>query len=137
MTQTVAINIDYIFRYTIHFSDPTYSNLNGFYDNSGGANRIVSSRIWIKTYYNSAWYDVGYYDFVYYPEPIVLTIKNRYTAATHQTVLDLSWVNNIDISTGSSAVIQFDTHSLLYSMFANDVEGTGANGATYRYLDCR
>lgn len=133
----MAINVDYIFRYTVVFSDPTYSSTNGFYDNSGGANRVIFSRIWLKTYYSSVWHDVGYYDFVYYPEPLVLTIKNRYTAAARQTVLDLSWTNNIDISSTSKLVITFDTHNLLYPMFANDVEGTGANGATYRYLDCR
>lgn len=133
----MAINIDYIFRYTVYFSSTTSTDVNGFYDNSGGTNRVVSSRIWIKTYFNSIWYDVGYYDFVYYPEPFALAIKNRYTAANRQTVLDLSWTNNIDISASSKIVITFDTHNLLYTMFADDVEGAGTNGATYRYLDCR
>jgi hypothetical protein len=67
----------------------------------------------------------------------VLNINNRYTAAGKQTVLDLSWSSNIDISSGQTLVVSFDTHNLLNQMFANDLEGVGANGATYRYLDCR
>lgn len=67
----------------------------------------------------------------------MLTIKNRYTAAGKQTVLDLYWTSNVDISAGHSIVVSFDTNNLLNQMFANDLENAGTSGATYRYLDCR
>lgn len=51
----------------------------------------------------------------------MLTIKNRYTAAGKQTVLDLYWTSNVDVNSGSSLVVSFDTNNLLYQMFANDL----------------
>jgi len=80
---------------------------------------------------------VGYFDFVPYPYPYALTINNRYPAAGRQTVLDLTFTVNVDVSPGSKLVVSFDTSNLLYQMFANDLEGQGTNGNTYRYLDCR
>lgn len=80
---------------------------------------------------------MGYYDFVPYPNPKVLTIKNRYTAAGRPTVLDLSWSSDVNIGPGNTLTVTFDTSNRLSQMFANDLEGVGTGGATYRYLDCR
>lgn len=125
--QSAVTSIQYLFRYTIYNVNP-----NGFISGGTGV-----SRFWIVTQHTGTYQEVGYYDFVPYPKPNILTIKNRYTAAGRQTVLDLSWVTNVDLNTGHSIVVTFDTHNLLYQMFANDLEGVGTNGATYRYLDCR
>jgi hypothetical protein len=113
MTQSATINIQYIFRYYVYFTDPYY---NGFVMGGTGV-----SRFWITTVHSGTTQEVGYYDFVPYPQPNVITINNRYTAAGKQTVLDLSWTSNIDIYAGYTLTVTFDTNSLLYQMFANDL----------------
>jgi hypothetical protein len=128
ITQTVAISTQYLFKYQIIWT--------GNYDNGFNMGGTGVSKFIIETY-AGAWQEVGLLDFVSYPSPYVITIKNRYTAAGKPTVLDLFWVSNIDIYPGYTLVVNFDTNNLLYQMFANDLEGVGTNGATYRYLDCR
>ena len=66
-----------------------------------------------------------------------MTITNRYKAAGRQTMLDMSFVVDVDLGTSSEVVFTFDTNNLLNDMFENDLEGTGVGTATYRYLDCR
>lgn len=127
MTQSATVGIQYLFRYNVYNSNP-----NGFIVGGPGV-----SRFWITTVDGSTVQEVGYFDFVPYPQPNVLTINNRYTAAGRQTVLDLSWTSNVDISSGQKLVVTFDTNNLLYNMFANDLEGVGTSGPAYRYLDCR
>ncbi len=112
ITQTVAINTQYIFRYQIIW---TGSYNNGF--NMGGTG---VSKFMLNTY-TGTWQEIGLLDFVSYPSPYVITIKNRYTAAGKQTVLDLFWVSNIDIVPGYKLVVSFDTSNLLNQMFANDL----------------
>lgn len=112
MSQSINTNIQYIFRYTVYFTDPYY---NGFVTGGTGV-----SRFWMTTYHGSI-QEIGYNDFITYPQPNVLTINNRYTAAGRQTVLDLSWTSNIDIYSGYTLVVSFDTHNLFNQMFANDL----------------
>lgn len=131
MSQSATISIQYLFRYTVYFTNAAY---NGFVSGGTGV-----SRFWISTYRSasSAYQEVGYFDFIPYPYPSGLTINNRYPAAGKATVMDLSIYNNIDIDNGTSVMtVTFDTHNLLYPMFANDLENLGTNGTTYRYLDC-
>ena len=66
-----------------------------------------------------------------------MTITNRYKAAGRQTMLDMSFIVDVDLGTSSEVVFTFDTNNLLNDMFENDLEGTGVGTATYRYLDCR
>ena len=51
-------------------------------------------------------------------------------------MLDLLFNVDVDVASGNQIVISFDTNNLLNQMFANDLEGVGTSGATYRYLDC-
>ena len=64
---------------------------------------------------------MAYHDFITYPRPYVLTINNRYRAAGRNTALDFTFTSNIDIASGSTLVVSFNTHNLLFSMFANDL----------------
>jgi hypothetical protein len=91
MTQTVANNTQYIFRYYIMW---TGSYNNGF--NMGGTG---VSKFRIQTN-NGAWQEIGLLDFVSYPSPNVLTITNRYKAAGRQTVIELQWSSNINAGPG-------------------------------------
>lgn len=111
MTQTITTSVQYVYRYYVYNSIP-----NGFI--AGG---VGVSRFWITTQSSGIYYEVGYTEVVPYAQPNVLTIKNRYTAAGKQTVLDLYWNINADISAGHSIVASFDTNNLLYQMFANDL----------------
>jgi hypothetical protein len=66
-----------------------------------------------------------------------MTITNRYKAAGRLTMLDLQFTVDVDVPAGTSQLVfTFDTNNLLNDMFANDLEGFGTNGLTYRYLDC-
>jgi len=52
-------------------------------------------------------------------------------------MLHLQFIVNVDVPAGTSQLVfTFDTNNLLTDMFANDLEGVGTNGSTYRYLDC-
>lgn len=111
MTQAIITSAQFVFRYYVYNSIP-----NGFI--SGG---VGVSRFWITTQSSGTYYEVGYTEVIPYAQPNVLTIKNRYTAAGKQTVLDLYWTSNVDVNSGSSLVVSFDTNNLLYQMFANDL----------------
>ncbi len=92
-------------------------------------------KFWLHGYH-SGYTEMGYFDFIPFPKPFAMTIVNRYKAAGRQTVLDLFFTIDLDVAAGSDLVIRFDTNNQLYQMFADDLEGEGTNGATYRYLDC-
>jgi hypothetical protein len=51
-------------------------------------------------------------------------------------MLDLKIRPNQNTAAGSTLVLTFSTNNLLNNLFANDLEGLGTVGSTYRYLDC-
>jgi hypothetical protein len=133
VSQAVTMNTVYIFKYTSNYaSSDSWSYYNGLVTGGPG-----NSRFQLRTYRSGVYTEHGYYDFVPYAYPYTMTINNRYPAAGRQTVLDLSFTIDVDADSGDQLVFSFDTSNLLYQMFANDLEGQGTNGATYRYLDCR
>jgi hypothetical protein len=127
--QQATIDTQYIFRYTTYYSSSSYYN--GLIVGGPGV-----SRFYLRGYH-SGYTETGYVDFVPYAEPFVMTITNRYKAAGRQTMLDMSFIVDVDLGTSSEVVFTFDTNNLLNDMFENDLEGTGVGTATYRYLDCR
>lgn len=52
-------------------------------------------------------------------------------------MIDLSFYLDVYIYAGDWIELTFDTNSLLYDMFANDIEGEPVTGETYKFLDCR
>jgi len=48
-------------------------------------------------------------------------LKNPYPAAGQQTVLDLTFAVDIDLSVNDEIELTFDTNNLLYDMFETDL----------------
>ena len=107
--QQATIDTQYIFRYTTYYSSTSYYN--GFI--MGG---VGVSRFYLQGYH-SGYTETGYVDFVPYAEPFSMTITNRYPAAGRQTMLDMSFLVDVNLGTSSEVVFTFDTHNLLNDMF--------------------
>jgi len=129
VSQQANPNTQYLFRYTSYYPSGYY---NGFVAGGAGV-----SKFWLTANDAGSNAEISYFDFVTFPEPFAMTITNRYKAAGRLTMLDLRFDVDVDVpATTSQLVFTFDTNNLLNDMFANDLEGAGTNGATYRYLDC-
>ncbi|CAM6005529.1 unnamed protein product [Sphagnum balticum] len=129
MTLTFTTNTVFIFRLSSVFTDP--------YLNGVVTPPVGDYRWWFSASHSGATTDVAYFDFSPTPQPATITITNRYQAAGRQTVMDIMFTINVNISVGCKIVVSFDSSNLLNQMFAVDLEGTGpATGETYRYLDC-
>lgn len=122
---------EYTLRLASHFS-AAVSNL--FNSDVVGA----ASKFWLRTSKSGSTYtELNYYEVVKQPHTQLLTVVNRYTAASRATMLELSFTI-VDAVVNPNDIIQlfFDSSDLLATMFPIDVEGS-PDALGERLLDCQ
>ena len=131
-TLTLEHTEQYIWKYTSnYFQGSAGMPANGFVPQPYGNYPFAMS------VYDGSNYEKNEFDFITDPKPFVLTINNRYPAAGRKTMLEFSFMMDVQVNTNDWMEFTFDTNNLIDDMFANDLEDQAVDGEEFKVMDCR